>query len=97
MTAVAKLLAGRARAAALEANRRGAFKDAAAVLAKAAAALRALGAGIPDVDALVSALEGEQVEFHQPLAPLAMKARHFASYSLARSRGPAGKARKRVS
>ncbi len=94
---VATLLAGRARAAALYENRRGAFKDAVALLQKAAAALRVLGAGIPEVDALASGLEGEYVEFNQPLLPLAMKARHFAAYSLARSRGPAGKARKRVS
>jgi Ca-activated chloride channel family protein len=94
---VARLMAERARAAALEANRRGDFAGAAAILKTAAADLRAVGAGIREVDALASELEGEQVEFNHPLAPLAMKARHFASYSHARSRGPAGKARKRVS
>ena len=52
---------------------------------------------VGEVDALASELEGEQVEFNQPLAPLAIKARHFASYSVAWSRGRAGKARKRVS
>ncbi len=94
---VARLMAERARATALEANRRGDFAAAVAMLKTAAADLRGLGAGIREVDALALELEGEYVEFNQPLAPLAMKARHFASYSLARSRGPAGKARKRVS
>ncbi len=93
----ARLMAERARAAALEANRRGDFAKATAILKDAARELRALGAGIGEVDALASELEGEQVEFNQPLAPLAIKARHFASYSVAWSRGRAGKARKRVS
>jgi hypothetical protein len=68
-----------------------------AVDGAANAALRVLGAGIREVDALASELDGGKDEFTAPLAPLAVKARHFASYSLARSRGPAGKARKRVS
>jgi len=87
-------MAERARAAALEANTRGDFANAATILKAAATDLRALGAGIREVDALASELEGEQAEFAQPLAPLAMKARHFMRYSLARSRGPAGKAKR---
>lgn len=94
---VARLMAERARAAALAANRRGDFANAAAILSSAASELRALGAGIREVDALASELEGEQVELNQPLAPLAMKARHFASYTLGHGRGAGGKARKRVS
>jgi hypothetical protein len=93
---VATLLAERARAAALEANRRGDFPQASGILEAAAAALRTLGADIARIEALAAELEAEQGDFSAAMAPMTMKSRHFASASALRSRSVEGKAKKRA-
>ena len=93
---VATLLAERARAAALEANRRGDFTQASGILKAAAVELRTLGADIPRIEALAAELEAEQGDFSAAMTPMAMKSRHFASASVLRSRSVEGKAKKRA-
>lgn len=59
IVAAAMLLAERARAEALELNRRGHFSRARKTLAAAIASIRALGAGIPGVDAIAAELASD--------------------------------------
>ena len=93
---VATLLADRARAAALEANRRGDFEQASGILKAAAAELRMLGAHLPRIETLAAELEAEQEEFSVAMAPMTRKSRHFASTNALRSRSGEGKAKKRA-
>ena len=93
---VATLLAERAKAAALEANRRGDYADASALLKAAAVELRMLGAGIRQIEALAAELEAEQADFTAVMPAMAMKSRHFANLSRMASRSVEGKARKRT-
>jgi hypothetical protein len=91
---VAKQLAERARAGALEANRRRDF-DAAKNMLVTAEALRALAPGVREVEALAQELEAEQAELSAPMDPIERKKRHFASYNVAYSRTVEGKAKRR--
>lgn len=94
---VATLVAERARAAALEANRRGDFEAARAMLAAAAAHLRALGPGIREVEALAAELdEDDSVRFSVAMDAVAMKEVYFQSANVRTSRGPEGKAKRRA-
>jgi hypothetical protein len=88
-------VAARARAAALDANRRGDFKAATAILTAAAANLRALAPGVRQVEALAAELEAQQAEFDDVMSEMEMKKRHFASYNVAYSRSTEGKAKRR--
>jgi Ca-activated chloride channel family protein len=92
---VAKHLAERARADALDANRRGDFDAAKDRLKTTAEALRALAPGVREVEALAAELETEQAEFSAQMDPIALKKRHFASYNVAYSRSVEGKAKRR--
>ena len=92
---VAKHLAERARADALAANRRGDLDAAKNLLKTTAEALRALAPGVREVEALAAELEAEQAEFSAPMDAVALKQRHFASYSVAHSRSKEGKAKRR--
>ena len=60
IVAAAMLPAERARAEALEINRRGHFSRARKTLADAIASIRALGADIPGVDAIAAELASDQ-------------------------------------
>ena len=77
--AVATLLAERARANALVANRRGAFDEARRILADAVEALSALAPGDAEVEAVVERLRQDQAEFVEVMSPVEMKRRHYAS------------------
>ncbi len=92
---VAKHLAERARADALEANRRRDFDAAKNILKTAAEALRALAPGVREVEALAAELEAEQTEFSARMDPVELKKRHFTGHNLAYSRSPEGKAKRR--
>jgi Ca-activated chloride channel family protein len=89
-----RLIAERSRAAALDANRRGDFQEAARILNAAAASLRALDPGIRELEALAAELEAEEPDYVMHMEPLALKARHFASYNQSVSRSATGKARR---
>jgi Ca-activated chloride channel family protein len=92
--AAAALLAERARAAALDANRRHEFDDAQRILREMGDDLRAMAPGDTRVLAIIDALHHDEMAFADEMSPRAMKARHFASYSIARSRAAGGTARR---
>src|SRR4029077_14287000 len=77
---VARHLAVRARADALDANRRGDFDAARKRLQSTAEELRVLAPGVREVEALAAELEAELAEFIARMDPVALKQRHFASY-----------------
>ena len=91
---VATLVAHRARALALEANRRGDFQAAAKILHTAAAELRALAPGEPRIEGLAGELEAETAEFAEPMSASEQKSHHFAQHLAAYSRVEGGKARR---
>ncbi|MGD9902596.1 MAG: VWA domain-containing protein [Vicinamibacterales bacterium] len=95
LVAVARHLAGQAKAMALVANRQGHYDDAQRILHDMAATLRRLAPGNAEVARLAAGLEGERVLFQSAMSPLEMKRRHFASHVMAESREPEGKARRR--
>jgi Ca-activated chloride channel family protein len=97
LAAVATLLAARARAMALVANRRGEFDEARRILQDMVKTLTALAPGNPEAAAVIAGLEEERVYFQEAMSPLDMKRRHFASYAIAESRAPGGRARRRPS
>jgi Ca-activated chloride channel family protein len=90
----ARLVASRARIAALDANKRGDYDAATAALDDAVALLRGMPPGVPMVDAIVAELEAERVDVGAVMAPLAVKAVYYQSYSVAHSRTATGQARK---
>jgi Ca-activated chloride channel homolog len=92
---VAEVLAERARATALAANRRGEFQEARHVIRNMIQHLRGLAAGSPQIQAIVAQLEEDERAMAQPMEPLARKSRHFASHAVAYSREADGKARRR--
>jgi hypothetical protein len=95
LIAVADAIAERARAAALDANRRGQFDDARRILQGVVDQLRTLAPGIPQIETIIDRLRGDQERFAMPLGALATKAIYFNTYSSSRSRAPSGSARRR--
>lgn len=93
--AVASMLAERARANALAANRRGDLETAKRILRQMVDDLRAMAPGDKGVLALIDQLHHDEMEFGEIMSPLAMKARHFASYQVAHSREAGGTARRK--
>jgi len=91
---VAKQLAERGRTAALAANRRGGFEEAAGILKKAAAAIRALGPDIRQIEAIAAGLDEQTEDFEVAMAPLAMKQAYFQSHAALTSRDSQGRSRK---
>jgi Ca-activated chloride channel family protein len=91
---VAEVLAERARATALAANRRGDYREARHVIDRIVQHLRGLAPGNKHIQALIEALRNEAAVVERPMEPMMLKARHFASYSAARSRDAMGKARR---
>ena len=92
--AVATMLAGRARSAALSANRRGDLDGAKRILREMIDDLRALAPGDADVMLLIDQLHHDEMEFGEMMSPMARKERHFAAYSMAYSRERGGTARR---
>lgn len=92
--AVATMLAGRARSAALAANRRRDFEGAKRILREIVDDLRALAPGDKQVLALINQLHHDEMEFGEMMAPMAMKARFTTLYQEAASREEGGTARK---
>lgn len=92
VVAAAAQIAARARAEALAGNRAGRFDEAVAVLKAAAAEIRAIGGGIPEVERIANELEQDEAPMGTVLNSMALKERHFSNYSARRSRGAAGKA-----
>ena len=90
---VATQLAARARGAAVDANRRGGFDEAARILKQSAAGIRALAPGVRQIEAIAAELE-EQQQYAVAMTPLDLKLAHFASYNQSRSRDSQGKSRK---
>ncbi len=93
--AVASMLAERARANALAANRRGDLETARRILRQVVDDLRAMAPGDKGVLALIDQLHHDEMEFGELMSPMAMKARHFASYRVAHSREEGGTARRK--
>ena len=91
LRAAATLLAERARAMALAANRHGAFDDARRIVREMIDTLRALAPGDRVVEAVIARLEEDGIQFAEMMDPMAMKRHHFASYAASSSR-PAGQA-----
>jgi len=92
--AVATLYAARARAEALELNRQGKFDAARARLERTARRILATAGDDAELKALGEELLADATQHEAFMAPMEMKKRHFASYSVMRSRTSDGKARK---
>jgi Ca-activated chloride channel family protein len=91
---VAATLADRARTAALDANRRGAFEDASAILTRAADDIRALASGAPSLERIAAELESERPEFSVAMDAVSMKSVHFSNYASSVARTTEGRAKR---
>ncbi len=96
LQAVAMLRAERARSHALTANRLGAYDDARRMLDEAIADLQVLAPDDVAVQRLIGALEHDRDEFAEAMSPLAMKQKHYVSYSISNSRDLEGKATRKA-
>ncbi len=92
--AVATLLAGRARRAALAANANGRFDEAQRILRDALNDLRALAPGEPRVIRIIDELHRDELELAEAMSPMARKAKHFVAYQALYSREAGGTARR---
>ena len=95
LVTVADILAQRARATALAANRRGQFEEARRVIRDIVEHLLGLAPGNREILAIVDTLRREELELGHAMEPAMLKARHYASYVAERSRDADGKARRR--
>jgi Ca-activated chloride channel family protein len=95
LVAVAEILAERARAVALAANRRGEYDEARRVIRDMVAHLLSLAPGNRQIIAIVDRLRRDEAELGEAMDAMLRKSRHFTSYRVAWSRDPAGKARRR--
>ncbi|MEI6667548.1 MAG: VWA domain-containing protein [Acidobacteriota bacterium] len=91
---VARLYAARARNEALELNRQGHYDAARALLEQTARRILTYAGDDDELKALAAALMADAREHQQSMGAMDMKKRHYASYSVMRSRAPDGKARK---
>jgi Mg-chelatase subunit ChlD len=91
---VARVVASKARLAALDANRRGAVVAATGIIKDAVVWLRDLAPGIEAVQRLAAELDAELQDFEVAMQPMALKARYFESHNVAYSRETTGKARR---
>jgi hypothetical protein len=92
--AVATVYAARARAEGLELNRQGNFDAARVRLERTARRILASAGDDAELKALAEQLLADATQHDALMAPMEMKKRHFASYSVMKSRAPDGKARK---
>ena len=91
---VARLHAARARAEALELNRQGHYDAARALLEQTARGIMAYAEDDDELKALAAELMADAGEHQQFMGAMEMKKRHYASYSVMKSRAPDGKARR---
>lgn len=96
LAAVAEVLAERARATALSANRRGNYENARSVLRDIIKHLKAIAPGNEQVLAIINRLRQDEKEMGEQMDVMALKSHHFASYSRTQSRDETGKARRSV-
>jgi len=91
---VARLYAARARAEALELNRQGHYDEARARLERTARRILSYAGDDDELKALAAELMADAAEHQQFMTAMDMKKRHYASYSVMKSRAPDGKARR---
>ena len=94
LVTIAGLIAARAAGAALDANRVAFYVESEQMLKGAALELRAMASGVEDVIAIADRLDHEAALHSEAMSPMAMKARHYASYSTSRGRDAKGKAKR---
>ena len=92
--AVARLYAARAREQALDLNRRGRWEDARSALRGVAERIREYAGDDRELKHVVAQLAEDEGHFAAPMAPMAMKARHFAATNAQRSRDALGRAQR---
>ena len=80
---------------ALAANRRGHFAEARRVLREVIAFIETLAPGNERIAAIIERLRRDEGEFGQAMDALSLKAAHFGSYTMRRSRTPSGLAKRR--
>lgn len=95
LVAVGRVLAERARIAALGANRRGEFDEARRIIRDIVEHLRGLAPGNQQVAAIVGDLRRDERRLGRAMRAQAAKSMHFSSYAVGLSRDPAGRARRR--
>jgi Ca-activated chloride channel family protein len=93
--AVARAFATRVRREALDLNRGGQYREAAERLRHVAERIRGYAAADPEMLGIVAELEADQLPVSAPMAPMAAKAMYFSNETMARGRGPEGKAVRR--
>lgn len=93
--AVATLLADRARAQALAANRHGDYEEARRIIRQMLDDLRAMAPGDKQVLTLIDQLHHDELACADAMSPLARKQRHFATYAASHSREAGGTARRK--
>jgi Ca-activated chloride channel family protein len=91
---VARLYAARVRAEALELNRQGHYDEARARLERTARRILSYAGDDDELKALAAELMADAAEHQQFMTAMDMKKRHYASYSVMKSRAPDGKARR---
>jgi Ca-activated chloride channel homolog len=92
---VAALYAARARAEATEANRRGDFHRARAVIERTVTRMRSYSGDDAELGTLWRALLGDVERFaEEAMSPMQLKSAFFVAESAGRNRGPDGKARR---
>ena len=91
---VAKLYAARARAEALELNEHEHYASARALLEQTARRILAYAGDDEELKALAAELMADAAEHEQFMGAMEKKKRHYASYSVMRSRAADGKARR---
>ena len=94
LVTIAGLIAARAAGVALDQNRFAFYAEAEQRLRGAAQELRAMASGVEDVIAIADRLDHEAALHSEAMSPMAMKARHYASYSASRGRDASGKAKR---
>jgi Ca-activated chloride channel family protein len=92
--AVARTFAARVRIEALDLNRRGMFREAAARLEAVAKRIRQYAGTDTEILQIVAELETDRPAMAAPIAPMVAKAAFFASQNVQRSRSPEGKAQR---
>jgi Ca-activated chloride channel homolog len=92
--AVARLYAAIATQEAVEANRRGDYTAARGIVEKVAGRIEGYAGDDPELLQIAKGLREQVAEFAEEMDGAALKARHFASYTVRASRNPSGKAQK---
>lgn len=94
LVAAAVQIAAMARDRATEANRRGDYRIAGALLAEAARDIRALAPGASELNRIADELEDQGRDFSEAMSAMELKRAHFENHAAMTSRDAMGKARK---